>query len=127
MSSKRSVVRAIAFITVAAIGLWAYRAVLELRYMWYLRPEDVQIIRGVEFVVLGLFLVLWLKVPSLLSAAVVATGGLAAPPLIHGEVFEGWDLSFVLFGSIPVILLTAATYIRREWVAARRAAQSEAT
>ena len=125
--SKNSPVRAIAFISVAAIGLLAYGLVLEFRYMWYLRPEDIRIVRGVEFVVLALFLVLWLKFPSRLAAAVVATGGLAAPPLIHGEVFVGWDLPFVLFASIPAIVLVAATHIRRKWVAARSQDQSEAT
>ena len=111
--AARSPVRAIAFISTAAIGLLAHGLVLELRYMWYLGPEDARIIRGVEVVVLVLLLFLWLKFPSRLAVAVVTTGGFAAPPLINGYIFVGWDLRFIPYLAIPVVLLVVATHIRR--------------
>ena len=101
----------------AIISLLVYEFFLELRYIWFIRPDQALMIRVVAAIAIVVILGLWIRFPSPLAVAVVAAAGFAAPPLLDGETFVGWDIPFIIGAAIPVGMLVGVTYLRRKWIA----------
>ena len=104
-----------------------YEFFLELRYIWFIRADQALVIRGIAVVSIVLILCLWFRFPSPLAVATVAAAGFAAPPLIDGKTFVGWDVAFVLGTLIPIGMLMLVTHLRRKWISHRPEEISDAS
>ena len=108
-------IRAASEVCLAAVAaaVIAYWLTFELRYRWYL-PSDQSLFLSAVVVVSAIAMAsLWVWYPSRLLVAIVASFGLAVPPLAMGDVFVSWDLKFAPFIVGVVALCVLAMHLRR--------------
>jgi uncharacterized membrane protein len=108
--------RTAGFVVAAVISALLYEVFFELRYVWFIRAEQALMVRAIAAATIVVILGLWLTFSSPLTVAAVAVAGFAAPALIDGKTFGGWDIGSVLRAAIPVGLLVGVTYLRKKWI-----------
>lgn len=120
MAIQRDGAKLVAFILVAIFALAVNVFIFEMRYMWYLQPEDANFLRAVYLVCVVLIIAGWLFFPSKIAIAIVGLFALGFPhlfyaaterPLLGREI----DIPTIGIALISVALLVAATHLRRRY------------
>jgi hypothetical protein len=102
-----------AFIALAAVALVLHLLSFELRFRWYLSEKDSQFLTAVYLGCVTLIVLLWIFYPSRVLVATVAAATFFLPPAMRGDVFVAANPLFMLYVSFVVVLLVAATELRR--------------
>jgi len=101
------------FLASAVVAVATYWFVFELRYAWFLHPDQARFLGIVLLVVAAGLVALWLWYPSRLLTAIVSAVGVALPPLAMGNVFPPLDRDFAPFAIGAIALCVLATHFRR--------------
>ena len=101
-------------IGVCALSLFALVFTFELRYIWYVGHTDYLILRtGLAVCAIGI-VVLWVFRPTRLGISLIALALLFYPQLVL-SLRISLNLGFVAFAFLVVVLLVAATELRRRY------------
>ncbi len=110
MSSKTLML--VATFALGLFSLVALWVVFELRYVWYVQPDQLMVLRLGFTAVAGSIVALWLLYPSRVAVALLGFSGLAFPPLFDSR-FVGITPGFLLWVALIVGFLVGATQLRR--------------
>jgi hypothetical protein len=111
-------IRIVLFFVSAALALGVHLFLFEMRYMWYVEPDDYRLLRGVYIACAGTVIALWAMFPSRILVALVALIALFFPhlyydsgsrPLLGREI----DLLMISVALFSAMLLVGVTQIRR--------------
>jgi hypothetical protein len=101
-----------------ALGLFSLAAlwiVFELRYVWYVQPDQLMVLRLGFTAVAGSIVALWVLYPSRVAVGLLGFSCLAFPPLFDSR-FVGITPGFLLWVALILSLLLGATQLRRRQV-----------
>lgn len=102
-----------AFLFVAAISIGLHYLAFELRFRWYVGLEDWQFLSVGYYVCVAAIQCLWALYPSRVAVAGVGFGAFLFPSALLGNAFVSLDGRFFAFLLLVVVLLVAATELRR--------------
>ncbi len=105
------------FFVIAAIALVVHYFMFEMRYMWYVMPEDAQLMRIVYGACVAVIILLWAVFPSRFAVAILGFFALFFPHIFFAAderplLGRDFDLPSIGIALIGVALLVLATHFR---------------
>jgi hypothetical protein len=101
------------FLVLATAALAVHFFLFQLRYGWYLKPDEFRLLLIGYLLCFCAILFLWLRFPSRFLVATVGLVAFVFPPVLFGENFVAVDVKFSVFVIFSLLLFVGATELRR--------------
>lgn len=118
MATQWNGAKLLAFILVALVALAVHVFLFEMRYMWYVQPDEFRVLRGVYIACVAVIVALWLLLPSRVFVGLIGFFALAFPHMYFAQgarplLGRAIDIPSIGFALLSVALLVGATELRR--------------